>query len=85
MLLNVDYKMRVMQEEIFGPLLPIIPYDKLEDAIDFVNQRPRPLALYYFDYDKSRVNHLLTHTHSGGALINDTLYFKMYMNLGHPS
>ncbi|MBF0229839.1 MAG: coniferyl aldehyde dehydrogenase [Desulfamplus sp.] len=73
LLLNVDYNMRVMQEEIFGPLLPIIPYDKLEDAIEFVNQRPRPLALYYFDYDKSRVNHLLTHTHSGGALINDTL------------
>ena len=73
LLLNVDYKMRVMQEEIFGPLLPIILYDKLEDAIEFVNQRPRPLALYYFDYDTERVNHLLTHTHSGGVLINDTL------------
>ncbi|MBF0412697.1 MAG: coniferyl aldehyde dehydrogenase [Desulfamplus sp.] len=73
LLLNVNSQMRVMQEEIFGPLLPVIPYDKLEDAIDFVNSRPRPLALYYFDYDRERVNYILTHTYSGGALINDTL------------
>lgn len=72
-LLNVTDQMVVMQEEIFGPLLPIVPYDRPEDAVDFVNSRPRPLALYYFDYDSSQVNYILSHTHSGGALINDTL------------
>ena len=40
--------MRVMQEEIFGPLLPIVGYDAIDDAIAYVNARPRPLALYYF-------------------------------------
>lgn len=73
LIVNVNNQMRVMQEEIFGPILPVIPYDRFEDAIEFVNQRPRPLALYYFDYNRGRVNYLLTHTHSGGALINDTL------------
>ncbi|WP_120500131.1 coniferyl aldehyde dehydrogenase [Roseovarius sp. EL26] len=65
--------MLVMREEIFGPILPIIPYDSLEQAIEFVNNRPRPLALYYFDWNKSRANDILTRTHSGGVGINDTL------------
>ncbi|MBF0468667.1 MAG: coniferyl aldehyde dehydrogenase [Desulfamplus sp.] len=73
LLLNVTDQMIAMQEEIFGPLLPVIPYDKPEDAIEFVNSRPRPLALYYFDYDSRQVDYLLAHTHSGGVLINDTL------------
>ena len=41
--------MRVMQEEIFGPILPIVTYSVIDDAMDFINARPRPLALYYFD------------------------------------
>lgn len=65
--------MLVMQEEIFGPILPVIPFDALEDAISYVNDRPRPLALYYFDWDKSRGDDMLTLTHSGGVCINDTL------------
>ncbi|MBF0259587.1 MAG: coniferyl aldehyde dehydrogenase [Desulfamplus sp.] len=73
LLLNVTDQMVVMQEEIFGPLLPVIAYDKPEDAIEFVNSRPKPLALYYFDYDSRQVDYLLAHTHSGGVLINDTL------------
>ena len=43
----------VMQEEIFGPVLPLVPYDTLDDAIAYVNARPRPLALYYFDDDRA--------------------------------
>ncbi len=70
---NVTDDMAVMTEEIFGPILPVVPYDTLKDAVAYVNQRPRPLALYYFDYNKENVDYLLTHTHSGGVLVNDTL------------
>ena len=62
-----------MQEEIFGPLLPVIPYERLEDALAYVNQRPRPLALYYFGYDKAQQQRVLHETHSGGVCLNDTL------------
>ncbi len=72
-LLNVNEDMDVMKNEIFGPILLVIPYKTLKDAVDYVNQRPRPLALYYFDYDKTNIDYVLTQTHSGGALINDTL------------
>ncbi|MEO0368757.1 MAG: aldehyde dehydrogenase family protein, partial [Pseudomonadota bacterium] len=69
--------MLVMSEEIFGPILPVLPFDKLDDAFDFVNSRPRPLALYYFDWDKKRADTLLKATHSGGVCINDTLSHVM--------
>src|SRR5690606_9438708 len=69
----VHDEMKVMQEEIFGPVLPIVPYRTLEDAIEYVNARPRPLALYYFDNDRDRAEEVLTHTVSGGAVVNDTL------------
>lgn len=46
-LTDVTAEMRVMQEEIFGLLLPVVPYDTIKDAVDFINHRPRPLALYY--------------------------------------
>jgi coniferyl-aldehyde dehydrogenase len=73
LLLDVTDDMTVMQEEIFGPLLPVVLYDTFKDALAFVNNRPRPLALYLFDYNKERAEHTLSHTHSGGAIINDTL------------
>jgi len=63
----------LMNEEIFGPILPIIPYDKLDDAIAFVNDRPRPLALYFFGYDDEAVNKVVEQTVSGGVSINETL------------
>ena len=66
-------EMRVMQEEIFGPVLPILSYDSVEAAIAFINERPRPLALYYFDDDHDRAEDVLRRTHSGGACVNDTL------------
>ncbi len=73
MLLDVTDDMRALREEIFGPVLPVIPYRRLEDAAAYVNSRPRPLALYYFDHDRENIAFILTHTHSGGALVNDTL------------
>jgi coniferyl-aldehyde dehydrogenase len=73
LLLSVNDDMRVMQEEIFGPVLPIVGYTTLDQAIEYIADRPRPLALYYFDGDRKRVKRVLQQTISGGAAINDTL------------
>ncbi len=72
-LLDVSDEMTVMQEEIFGPLVPVVPYERLEEAFDYVNDRPRPLALYYFGYDRHEQERVLHETHAGGVCINDTL------------
>lgn len=66
--------MLLMQEEIFGPLLPIIGYDSLEDAINYINQRARPLALYVMSFDTQTQQQILSHTHSGGVCINETVF-----------
>lgn len=73
LLLDVSDDMQIMQDEIFGPLLPLVPYDKLDDALAYINQRPRPLALYYFGQDRAQQRLVLQHSHSGGVCINDTL------------
>lgn len=63
--------MRVMFEELFGPILPVVPYDTMDEAIAFINARPRPLALYCFSHDRAERDALLRRTHSGGVAIND--------------
>lgn len=63
--------MRVMSEELFGPILPVVPYDTMDEAIAFINARPRPLALYCFSHDRAERDALLRRTHSGGVAIND--------------
>ncbi|WP_434627344.1 coniferyl aldehyde dehydrogenase [Pseudomonas sp. Z1-29] len=73
LLLNVTDDMTVMQDEIFGPLLPIVPYEGLDQAFAYINRRPRPLALYYFGYNKAEQQRVLNETHSGGVCLNDTL------------
>jgi coniferyl-aldehyde dehydrogenase len=73
--------MQVMQEEIFGPVLPVITYRALDDAIEFVNARPRPLALYYFDDDSNRQHAVLARTMSGGVTINDCVLHLGQHNL----
>jgi coniferyl-aldehyde dehydrogenase len=80
-LLDVDDTMQVMQEEIFGPILPILTYRQLDDALKYVNDRPHPLAIYYFDHDARRVDHLLKSTRSGGVTINDVIYHIAQNNL----
>lgn len=65
--------MKVMQDEIFGPILPIVAYRQLDEALEYINSRPRPLALYVFSYNKAEQQHILHNTHSGGVSINDTL------------
>lgn len=62
----------IMQEEIFGPILPISGYDEINEAIRFVNENEKPLALYFFG-NESTADYILSHTTSGGACINDTL------------
>lgn len=66
-------QMRIMQEEIFGPVLPVIAYRDLDDAIAYVNERPRPLALYYFGSNSDRQRKVLALTTSGNVTVNNTL------------
>ena len=72
-LTGVSDGMRVMREEIFGPILPIVPYAGLDEAIRYINARPRPLALYYFGGSEAR-DRVLRETISGGVTVNNTLF-----------
>ncbi|MAL97405.1 coniferyl aldehyde dehydrogenase [Hydrocarboniclastica marina] len=73
LVLDATDDMLVMQEEIFGPLLPVVPYQRPADALQYINDRPHPLALYYFGYDKKAQSEVMERTQSGGMGINDTL------------
>ncbi len=73
LLTGVDASMAVMREEIFGPVLPVVPYRTLDEAIDFVNARPRPLALYVFEHDGAAIDRVLANTVSGGVAVNETI------------
>jgi acyl-CoA reductase-like NAD-dependent aldehyde dehydrogenase len=64
---------RLMTDEIFGPILPLVAYRRFEDALAHVRERPRPLALYLFEHDRERIEAVLTRTHAGGVTLNDTL------------
>lgn len=74
LVLDVTEDMALMQEEIFGPILPIRTYEHVGEAIDFVNARPPPLALYYFGEDAEEMERVLALTASGGVTINDVIY-----------
>lgn len=63
----------LMREEIFGPILPVVPYGDLDEAIAYVNARPRPLALYVFDHDRAAVDRVVDRTVSGGVTVNETI------------
>ena len=71
LLLEVTEQMRVMREEIFGPLLVVRRYDRIEDAVLDINARPKPLALYYFGGNRREMNWVLANTASGGVTVND--------------
>ncbi|SFG95974.1 coniferyl-aldehyde dehydrogenase [Duganella sp. CF458] len=81
LLLDVTPEMAVMREEIFGPLLPVVPYDTLQQAIAFINQRERPLALYWFGKERRNCTKVLHSTISGGVTINDALWHAAQENL----
>ncbi|MDA3781173.1 MAG: aldehyde dehydrogenase [Bacteroidales bacterium] len=72
-LINVKSNSEVMKEEIFGPILPVLEFDELTEVIDFVNERPKPLALYYFSNSRKKQKEILNKTSSGGACINEVI------------
>jgi coniferyl-aldehyde dehydrogenase len=74
LLIGVDDSMAVMQEEIFGPLLPIEAYDTIDEAVGRINARPHPLAFYYFGKAGARCGRVLEQTIAGGVTVNDTLW-----------
>jgi len=73
-LTGVDDRMKVMQDEIFGPVLPIKSYDALDDALDYINAHDHPLGLYYFGEDKAEEARVLARTTSGGVTVNDVMF-----------
>ncbi|MEN9924981.1 MAG: hypothetical protein RL268_1107 [Pseudomonadota bacterium] len=78
---NVNDDMKVMQEEIFGPILPVMTYDSIDQAIDYVNAHDRPLGLYYFGNDKAEEEKVLSRTISGGVTVNDVLFHNAMEDL----
>jgi coniferyl-aldehyde dehydrogenase len=81
LLVGTSDDMPVMREEIFGPVLPIVPYDTLADAIAYINRHPRPLALYWFGKRTANRDHVLRSTVSGGVTINDVCWHVAQENL----
>ncbi len=73
LVLNPTPDMLVLQEEIFGPVLPVVTYGQLEEALNYINDRPHPLALYYFGYNRTEQKRVREQTRSGGICVNDTL------------
>jgi acyl-CoA reductase-like NAD-dependent aldehyde dehydrogenase len=73
LLSNVEQSSPVMQDEIFGPILPIIEFETMEDVIDRIRSKPKPLSLYLFTDDKSVQEAILRNTSSGGVCVNDTV------------
>jgi aldehyde dehydrogenase (NAD+) len=80
-LTQVPPSSRIMREEIFGPILPILVFKKLEEAIAFVNERPKPLALYVFSENKKEQERILRETSAGGVCINDSGIHFLHHNL----
>jgi coniferyl-aldehyde dehydrogenase len=74
LILDPTDDMKVMQEEIFGPVLPVKAYDTLDEAIAYVNKGERPLGLYYFGADAAEQEKVLTTTTSGGVTVNDVIF-----------
>ena len=70
---NVTWDDKVMEEEIFGPILPILEFNDLDSTLKIINAKPKPLALYYFSEDNLKIKKVLNSTSSGGVAINDTV------------
>lgn len=81
---NISFDDSVMQEEIFGPILPVIEFSDLKEAINTVNKKPKPLALYFFSKNENNINKILAHTSSGGVCINETIMHvaSLYLPFG---
>ena len=71
--------MHLMNEEIFGPILPIISYDNLQEAVQQINSLPKPLALYIMSKNKKSINYIINNTSAGNTMVNELM-----MNVAHP-
>ncbi|MCY8424772.1 aldehyde dehydrogenase family protein [Bacillus vallismortis] len=78
---NVTPNMKIMQEEIFAPILPMMNYEDIDEVIDYVNDRDKPLALYVFSHNQDLIDNVLQHTTSGNAAINDVVVHFSDVNL----
>ncbi|HUH85338.1 MAG TPA: coniferyl aldehyde dehydrogenase [Stellaceae bacterium] len=81
LVIDPDEELALMREEIFGPVLPVKTYRSLDEAIQYVNRHPRPLALYYFGTDTALRDRVLARTTSGGVSVNETLMHILVENL----
>ncbi len=81
LLSNVPITAPVMQEEIFGPVLPVIPISSLEEGLSIINRLDKPLALYFFSKSERHVQYILSETTAGGTCINETLIHFLHPNL----
>jgi coniferyl-aldehyde dehydrogenase len=81
LVLKSSDEMVLMQEEIFGPILPVIGYSAMDEVIDYINAHPRPLALYYFGKNDAQREQLITNTTAGGMTINDVITHVMVQDL----
>ncbi len=70
-----------MQEEIFGPLLPVISYQNLEEALQIINEKEKPLAIYIFSKNRKQTEKIISNTSAGGTCINEVLLQFMHWNL----
>ncbi|MEZ0310775.1 MAG: coniferyl aldehyde dehydrogenase [Myxococcota bacterium] len=82
LVIGAKAEMTLLKEEIFGPILPIVPYSDLEQALRYINERDKPLAFYYFDDDGRRIEAVRARTSSGGMVVNDTLLHIAQEELG---
>ena len=80
-LMDVNDGMKVMQDEIFGPLLPVMLYDDISEVINYVNSHDHPLGLYYFGKSNSEQQNVIKNTRSGGVTINDAMFHIMQSEL----
>lgn len=78
---NVKPESRILEEEIFGPLLPIVTYSDIEEAIDFIRSKPKPLALYIFSSNTRAIDHIIKSTSAGGTCVNDVILHVSNPNL----
>ena len=77
MLTDVTPDMQIMQEEIFGPIVPVLTYKNIDDVIEYVSGRAKPLALYIYSNDQKNIDKVLSRTSSGGVTING--FFSHYL------
>lgn len=79
---NADFSDAVMGEEIFGPVMPVISYEKFEDIFEILKDRQKPLALYIFSANKSHIDHILNRVQFGGGCVNDTIIHLATSEMG---